>query len=186
MNPSARTKKTLKKLEKQFNLAKDTIEEATSEVEVVEVVEAELVEDNAGSELTVINPEDPEEDKPEFEVFGLPMLKEDFMMVRGQLMRLINTGQKIITEAGTLDIGDLKSSQIDALSSLQTALGSNLKLLIDIYDKINKIEAQKNSRSRGGQAFIAPQEGGGNVNVDKAIVFTGTTAELLDMMDGKK
>ena len=167
---SDRIQKKLKGLEKKFNLAKEVLEEVPLPVIIPEVVDdMPLVEYQEDAKT---------EEEPE-PVFELSMLKQDFMLVRGQLKRLINSGQMILTQAQVMDVGDMKSTQLDSLASMQNAIGSNLKLLIDIYEKITKIE-----KMQAGAIKVSPTgESMGDTYVDKQIVFTGSTTEMLALMN---
>lgn len=161
-----RTRVKLERLEKKFNLA-------ANEVESIPV--PAILEDDA-IEAEVVNEDDDEPFSPK--VFELDMLKQDFILVRAQLKKLISSGQNILSQAGVLDIGDMKASQLESLAAIQNVIGSNLKLLIDIYEKITKIEKMQQHRPKA-KASEAPT---GSTFVDKQIVFTGSTTQLLAMM----
>jgi hypothetical protein len=168
--------KKLKRLEKTFDLAAQTLAELP-EQEGGELVVAEVC-DVGECELAVVDTDS--QTTPE-DVFTLNSLKQDFTIVRQTLLKLINTGQTILTQVQLMDVGDMHPKHLEALAGLQNSVGSNLKLLIDIYEKIAKIEKMK---GKGGppEPDDVPE---GGVKIDKAIVFTGSTKELLGMMDKK-
>jgi hypothetical protein len=168
--------KKLKMLEKKFSMAQEVLEELPNVdsdlvvAEVVDVGEAQLDVINADNQ-TVTD-----------DIFSLQSLKADFVLVRQNLLKLINTGQTILTQVQFMDVGDMHPQHLSALATLQTTVGQNLKLLIELYEKIIRIENMKKGKKIDGEET---GEGKGSLKIDKAIVFTGSTKELLAMMDKK-
>lgn len=166
--------KKLKQLEKKFSLAKEVLDELpTTESELVVAEVCEVGE----KQLDIV---DPENQTVAEDVFSIESLKADFIIVRQNLLKLINTGQTILTQVQFMDVGDMHPQHLSALATLQTTVGQNLKLLIDIYEKIIRIEKMKKGAKPGEED---KDEGSGNMKIDKAIVFTGSTKELLSMMN---
>ncbi len=164
--------KSLNKLEEKFNIANNLVEELSS---VVEDLEFDNLPDLVSSPNEITLPQD-----TPVEVFSLDTLKSDFMLVRNNIIKLINTGQRILDAASVVDVSDLKASQLQALSDLQSTLGNNLKMLISTYKEIADIETSRN------KAGIKTQEGISNVNTgtitNNNIVFSGSSDELLNLI----
>jgi hypothetical protein len=143
----------IQKLEEKFNL------ETQKTNEIVEKID---------NEITSVDTEIPEE-----QLFSFEQLKNDYLMIRQELMKLIQLGQKILSSAADLEIYDLKAGQLMALAQLQDSVSKNLELMIDIYKKLTEIkknlEPQKEEKKE--EKF----------NIQNAI-FTGSTAELLKMI----
>ena len=161
----------MEKLEKKFDMAKATVEGAVEKLE-------ELGEDLIETGLEVI------ETSVE-EVFTISLLKQDFMMVRKNLVALIAKGQRLLNTSSEMDATELKASQVEALSELQNSISANLKLLIDIYNQVADIEKAKRSNQvemygHGGMPLNM-----GSVTTNN-IVFTGTPSELLSILKKDK
>lgn len=151
---------------------------AAREVEVItEKVEA-MVPEIDPEQTSLVPYEEPPVDE---NIFELSQLKADFQIVRRNLLKLINTGQNMLDQAGVLDISDLKSSQLEALATLQTTIGSNINLMTSVYKDMCIIEKARRSLSAPTQP-IAP----GNVNMgtvnNTQVVFNGSTLDLLNMI----
>lgn len=112
------------------------------------------------------------------EIFNTGMLKQDFLMVRQNIMSLISKGQRMLDSAGDLDATEMKASQIEAISSLSNAVSANLKLLLDSYEQITKIEKNKINKFIGDPVQ--------NINTGQVttnnIVFSGSPNDLLKIL----
>jgi hypothetical protein len=115
------------------------------------------------------------------EVFSLDTLKSDFVIIRQNILKLINTGQHILDTAAVLDPSDMKAAQLTAISQLQQTLGNNLKLLVDVYKEIVNIE--KTRSNIGGKNIPENQSivNQGTVN-NNNIIFSGSTDNLLSFL----
>lgn len=165
------------KLEEKLNLAKTAIEASDEAIEdlgitdLVDLSTGEVVEyHEEAKELSTI---------PE-EVFTLDILKKDFMMIRQILMGMVASGQRLLQSSGELDATELKASQIEAISSLNTSLVNNMKTLMDIYEQITKIEKHKYNKL-GSQGEVS------NVNMGTQttnnIVFQGSANDLMEILN---
>lgn len=159
------------KLEEKLNVASSLasclvqeLEIETTELEIIPPTEAELMTVDGNNE-----------------VFSTDSLKSDFIMIRQNVMKLITTGQKILESASVLDIGDLKAAQLTALSQLQMTLGSNMKLMVDLYKEICEIEKMRMGISGKIPDGSMKQLNSGNT-VTNNIVFSGDTSSLLDII----
>jgi len=155
----------LQNLEKKFNVANDLMEELT---EVANEFEKDLIPVQSNLPVEV------DEEK----VFSIETLKSDFLLVRNNIVKLINTGQRILDQASILDISDLKASQLQALSDLQSTLGNNLKMLISIYKEISEIEKLRVPTTK---QEIPSQINTGSIT-NNNIVFSGSSEELLTLI----
>lgn len=156
-------------LEKKLNIANELIDELNIE----DIVTSDIV--------PVLNHEIvPLKEDHQFEVFSLETLKNDFIIIRQNVMKLINSGQRILETASLLDVSDLKSSQIMAISNLQKTLGENLKSLIDIYKQVVEIERMRIKEKP------TEQQGTNLINsgtvVNNQILFNGSTESLLSFI----
>jgi hypothetical protein len=152
----------IEKIEQVFELAHKEVENA-----IVETDET----------ITEVETKDIEKiDKDQ--VFSFDTLKQDYLIVRQNLIKLIDKGQKILDQVTIMDIGDFKASQLMALSQLQDSIGNNLKLLIDIYKQLTEIKNNLDKKN-------VEEKDKGNVNVNNA-VFVGSSKDLLDMLNGKE
>jgi len=181
-------KDKLKKLHEKFNLAEETVNQMTEAIEVF----TEDSDDLSALEVTEI--QEPGKHLPTDldsfeEVFTLDLLKQDFMAMRNNILAVINRGQTILEETGSLDIGDMKASQLEALSSLQRSTGENIKLLMGIYKDIIAVEKDKYVLLRGlnqenlgstGQAPINVTQGG---TLTQNVIVAGGTHDILRLME---
>lgn len=183
----------LKNLEKKFEMAESLI----SELDVVFEEDGEGKFSSASrneSAVTVAAPVVPEQvsgellpavpDKVEEEIFSLDNLKADFMLVRQNILRVINAGQGILSQVGVLDLADMKASQLEALNGLQKTLAENLKLLVSIYKDIVDIEKAKGAL-KGSKGMQEPAPGTTVVqgNVNQNVLIAGGTHDMLDLLD---
>lgn len=151
--------KKFENLEKKFGMVTDVLEEL--EIEVVEEHPLQVVTENTDN------------------IFSIDSLKQDFVMVRDNIIKLVTTGQRILDTASILDVSDMKASQLQALAEMQTTIGNNLKLLISIYKEITDIEK---SRSKNEVPNTSQVANVGVINNNNNIVFNGTNTELLDLI----
>jgi hypothetical protein len=163
----------IEKLEKKFDLAKATVENAVETLE--ELGDGLIIHEGEPAELV-----------PYEEVFTISLLKQDFMMVRQNLVALIAKGQRLLNTSSEMDATELKASQVEALSELQNSISANLKLLIDIYKQVSDIEKAK----RSNMVEMYGRNGTTPVNMGSVttnnIVFTGTPSDLLAILKNDK
>jgi hypothetical protein len=159
----------LEKLSKKFGAAKSLIEDLDSLVSEIE--EPLLPEIIHSTEVAVIDED----------VFSTSMLKTDFLMIKQNLTSLISKGQRILDTAMQLDIGDLKASQLDALTNLQNSIANNLKLIMEVYKMISEIEKmrQKNSKFNTMETCNSAI----NTGTVNNFVFSGTPNDLQTLFD---
>lgn len=92
----------------------------------------------------------------------------------------MSTGQTILNTACLLDISDLKASQLEALSTLQSTLGGNIKLLLDCYKTMSDIEKSKI------KAIEKPSSVNNGEVINNNILFNGSSSDLLNMINDKQ
>jgi hypothetical protein len=119
---------------------------------------------------------------PEESILSMETLKQDFMLVRNNILILVNTGQKILSQASVLDVSDLKPSHLEALANLQNTIGSNLQLMINIYKDLAAIEKSR-VRAIPKQDAIA-QVNTGTIN-NTNVLFTGSSSDLMDLINNQ-
>lgn len=157
-----------KTLEEKLNIANTLIEELN--VDIIEpdpVVELETLP-------TIVNSDQVEE------VFTIDTLKSDFVLIRNNIMKLISTGQRILDSASLVDVSDMKASTISALSDLQSTLGNNLKLMVDVYKQIAEIEKMRLKGKLSSDTTTSINSG--TVNNTTNVIFQGDTSELLSLI----
>ena len=172
----------LTNLEKKFGMAIQEVDKVTDLVtEIIGPLDnlpAVSVDGEVVPAETELGTLTPIVDEP---IFELDQLKLDFQMVRSNLMKLVNTGQRMLESAGTLDLGDMKASQLEALSGLQNTIANNLKLMMEIYKDMAAIEKARRS-------MAPPPVAQGAVNLGTVnntnVVFSGSTSELLELIKG--
>lgn len=178
------TNEKLRRLEEKFNMSQELVNEMSQDILVVEP------DDLTSLEMT--ETKKPGEHLPEVqleEIFSLDLLRQDFIQMRSNVMSIISRGKTILDDAGTLDLGDMKASQLEALSSLQRSVGENIRLMVDIYKNIVAIEKEKHVMIRGlnqenlgvgtSQGAINVCEGG---NVTQNVIIAGGTHDILRLM----
>ncbi len=146
----------LQKISDAFDVANETLSEITVDVENSEIM-----------------PDDGEIDKFTSEMFSASQLKADFMLVRNNLIQLINVGQTLLKSAQFLDLDELPATKMEALASLQRAASDNLKTLITIYKDMREIEVGKGSNVR-------------KTETKNTSVFIGTNQKLLEALSDVK
>lgn len=153
----------MKSLEEKFNLAETLVEELDDLIEDV----GESMETASDDNLPMV---------PEHAgLMNIEGLKQDFMLARNNIIKLITTGQRILDQASVLNVSDLKASQLEALATLQSTLGANLKLLLEIYKDIAAIE-----KSRGNPTPSNVNNGSVTTN---NIVYAGSSSDLLKILN---
>ena len=157
----------LQNLEKKFSMAETLVEELTTVME-------DIQQETLPEPIPII-----EEEKNET-VLSMDSLRQDFLLVRNNIIKLVNTGQRILDSVSVLELEDLKASQLDALSNLQATLGNNLQLLISIYKDISIIEKSRQKPV----SKITEQVPVVNGNVtNNQIMFSGSSAQLLELIN---
>lgn len=121
---------------------------------------------------------------PEASIMDMNSLRQDFGLVRANVLKLVQNGQKILDKAGELDLADLKPSHIEALASLQNTIGSNLKLMMDIYKDIASIEKSR-VRPTVKQDLVQSNVNTGQINNTNNIMFTGSSADLMELINNQ-
>lgn len=167
----------LQKLEQKFGMAESLVEElgeAITELEIPDVAEnVPMVGETPVGELEAV----------EESILSMATLKQDFMMVRNNILSLVNTGQKILEQASVMDISDLKPSHLEALSNLQSTIGSNLQLMINIYKDLAAIEKSR-VKPVPKMAEMPAQVNTGTIN-NTNVLFAGSSAELMELINNQ-
>ncbi len=174
----------LKALHEKFNMAEDSINQMT---EVIEVLDDDLTSLQT-CEIKEPGAHIPSPSEVPEEVFTLDLLKQDFMSMRTNILAVINRGQTILEDTGNLDIGDMKASQLEALSSLQRSTGENIKLLMGIYKDIIAVEKDKYVLLRGlNQENLGSSQNQINVgaggNLTQNVIVAGGTHNILQLIE---
>ena len=144
----------IEKLQEKLDIAKDVLQK-THEVEL-------LKEDKLIAH------------KEEEVVLDIKDLRDDFIKARKTLQNIIDKGEDLLNKIEIIDIEDLKASQIQAIASLQSAIGSNTKLLLDIYKQRQEIE-KNNYQNRISSSEVKLQQNN---------LFVGNSRELLQEIQG--
>lgn len=114
-------------------------------------------------------------------VFELLELKSDFIMVKRNLKRLIHHGQTLFDQTASLDMEDLKASQITALSELSNSINRNLMDLVGLYKTIVDIETIRRGNP-GPTAYGQNNLIQGNLQQQ---IFVGNAADALKQIKKK-
>ena len=172
----------LQNLEKRFGMASGLVNELDALVDEIGIEDIDT--SPAGAVAVREDPGVPAE--IEESIICMQQLKQDFQMIRSNLIKLIDTGQRFLVAAGTLDIGDLKASQLDALSNLQRTISDNAKMLLEIYKDIAAIEKARNA---GKSKMNANPTDASVVNTghmtQNNIIFQGSTKELMNLIENQ-
>ena len=150
----------LENLEKKLGVASNIVQTLSTELELIEIPEI--------TDIAVV----------EEEVFNLQSLKTDFGLIRSNILKLVNSGQRTLDTASIIDVSDMKASTIQALATLQIAIGGNLNMLMNCYKTITEIEKLRIKEKK--------MDATSNVNmgtvVNNQILFSGDTNKLLDLI----
>jgi hypothetical protein len=155
----------LERLEKKFNIASDMIKE----FEINDTILVPTVMDL--KEVT----------EPNTEIFDVVNLKQDFQLIRTNILGLITTGQRILNSVSILDPSDMKASQIQAVSDILKTVGENSKILFDLYKQMAEIESLRNKKSKFVEPANQTISTGNNITTNQ-ILFTGSSDELLKLI----
>ena len=164
----------LQNLEKKFGMATSLVEDLDEAISSLDI------EDDT---LPAICPPVEGEVAVEISIMDMNSLRQDFSLVRSNVLKLVTAGQKILDKAGELDLSDLKPSHIEALSSLQNSIGSNLKLMMDIYKDIASIEKSR-YRPPAKQELVQSNVNTGQIN-NTNIMFTGSSSDLMALINNQ-
>ena len=159
----------IKKLEDQFNMATSLVTDLETLVKDIDENQLEIVDTSTG-EIT----------KCDESIMNLVMLKQDFTLVRNNIIKVVLAGQRILESASNIGFDEIKAGQIMALAQLQTALGSNIKLLMDCYKDIAVIEKSRK------QTVVAPTVNTGGVPIvqhNENNIFVGSGDQLLKFIN---
>lgn len=113
-------------------------------------------------------------------VFDLVELKTDFIMVKRNLKKLIDSGQRLFDQTIGLDLEDLKAGQIAAIAELSNSINKNLMDLVNIYKLIVDIESVK----RGSNQVPGALNSG--IQTLNQQVFVGNAADALKHINKKE
>lgn len=166
--------KNFELLEKKLNIANELMDELTFDDVKVQLPEV-IMPDNY-SPIEAVKGEE-----PKVELFNIESLKSDFLAIRNNVMKLINTGQRILESASVIDVSDMNPNLLNALSGMQATLGTNLKLMIALYKEIAEIERIRMKENKANGSSIAPSVNNGTV-VTNNIVYSGSTSDLLEIL----
>jgi len=155
----------LKELEKMFNMAEDTIE-SISQDELFEVENAKEIVPLPETEIMEIDPID-----SSLELFSENDLKVDFLLAKRNVHQLIRRGQHLLDTSEGLEIEDLKSSQVEAISHLSDTVGKQLNSLLEMYKTVATIEQMKKGKNSESDKQPIVQQNNA--------VFVGSMNELL-------
>ena len=155
-------------LEKKLGIASELIDE-------LNIPEQDIIL----PELTTLPSTDIIE-KEDFKVFELENLKSDFLLLRQNVLKLVNTGQRILDSASLIDIADMNPNMLKSLAEIQNSLGNNLNLLVNMYKSIAEIETSRNKHSKNKQLEPTAINTGSITNNN--IVFSGSSSALLDLI----
>jgi len=160
------------KLRKRFDMATEVVEGMSDDLDDLSL--CEVPEPGQNLPMDPLDPDNPE-------VFTIQALKCDFVLIRQNVIRVINYGNNLLDQVSVLDVGDMKASQLTALATLQKTLGDNVKLLMDIYKDIIVVERGKADLAGKTNPDILPGQGQMNVkgDVHQQIVVAGSTSDLL-------
>jgi len=153
----------LQNLEEKFNLAEQLITQLDG---VVEGMGLELQQD--------FSP-DPNAD-PNTSIMDMNLLSQDFLLARNNIIKLIHSGQRILDSANLLDLSDLKATQLEALSNLQTTIGNNITKLLDCHKEIANIEKAR-------QKPVGKKEPTQVANTVNQNLFVGSSSDLLKLIN---
>jgi hypothetical protein len=159
-------------LEKKLNIATNLVDE-------LEIEECDIFLPSSASEYPVQTLV--EKLPTNNEVFSIDTLKTDFIMIRQNVMKLIATGQRVCDSASLVDVSDMKPSTLQAIAILHQTLGSNIKLMVDIYKQIADIEKTRDkTRPKDEQPNVVTNSG---TIVNNNIAFQGDISELLEIIN---
>lgn len=115
-------------------------------------------------------------------IISVDSLQRDFEMAKSNVKTVMAAGQRILVAAGTLDLADLKASQLDALSNLQNTVVNSTKTLLELYKDVAAIEKSRQAgQSKLNQPGEAAMINTGTVT-NNNIVLAGTTKDVLDIL----
>lgn len=182
----SKNEEKLNGLAEKFKMAQDMVETVSEEFEDLNDLAIQEVPEPGQHLPAISGPED-------LQVFTIDALKQDFVMVRTNVLGVINRGNHILEQVSILDVADMKASQLMALATLQKTLGENVKLLMDIYKDIVSIEKDK-AILQGQMGGVDPLTGAnctpGNMNVrgdvHQQIVVAGNTSDLMNFVKKEK
>jgi hypothetical protein len=163
----------LQNLEKKFGMATSLVEDLDDAISELNI-EDNLPEIGKPTDGVVA---------PEESIMDMSSLRQDFSLVRANVLKLVHAGQKILDKAGELDLADLKPSHIEALASLQSTIGNNLKLMMDIYKDIASIEKSR-VRAPVKQDLVQSNVNTGQIT-NNNILFTGSSADLMELINNQ-
>jgi hypothetical protein len=109
-----------------------------------------------------------------------PRFEEDFEFTRDSLKELIEEVKKTVYRISMIASDTEKSMDFQAMAQMSTVLLSCNKQILDIYEMKKKYLTKKEVKQ------VPQMQPSGNVNVQNAAIFTGTTHELKKFIDGLK
>ena len=165
----------LQRLEEKFSLAQTLVEDLSTLVEDIPLDDFLPIEYSTEGALAEL--------KPNESIIDLNQMKMDFQIVRQNILKVVNSGNRILEEVSVVDISDLKPSHIVALAQLQTALGQNISLLLNSYKEIAIIEKSRMQPVKGTSKEVPNVNG--DLNQTNINLFSGSSAQLLELISNQ-
>jgi hypothetical protein len=162
----------LDNLSKKFNLAENLVDELSIVIDDITATELLPCPTEVSGEVALV----------EASILDMGLLKQDFLLMRNNIMKLIHSGQRILDSASVLDIADLKASQLEALATLQGSLATSIKLLMDCYQSLAAIEKSRKPSVKAIKETQAVNNGTVNNN---QICFSGSSSDLLKIINSQ-
>jgi len=165
-----KTPKRLRKVEELFEVAGKVLEECTIQEEENENSVEIIPSDNHKlKKVENFNTED--EALPR--LFALEEVRTDFLIVKRNLLKLMNKCQTLMDGTTEMQIFNITASQIDAISQLSNSITLQIQTVLKLYKDLAEIE----------QLRIPPEQRKLKKNEEKnGVVYIGDTKSLLNII----
>jgi len=164
MDRQAQIAGRIKKVEEILNVSQATLDEIQEKEEIldVEIVEAE---------------EYPLAERTD-SVFQLTELKKKYDLAQQSLQQIINFGQNLMSQTVTLELNDMKASEISAIAQLSQTIYTQLRGMVNMLKDITEIELnvkELNSVQQG----MGKLPSGTSFTQHNTTVIQGTTSDII-------
>ena len=175
MNTQKKIAGQIKKVEDILNISQNTLNTIS-----VDVIDVEDIEDEDSMDIEPI-----QEILPgtyESSIFGLVDLKKNFKLAQASLQQLINYGQGLMAQTVSMNLEELKASDVGAIAALSEAIYRQLRGLVEIFRDISEIEL---NIKKLNEKSIGNLPAGASFTQNNYTV-TGTTADIIrEIKNGK-
>lgn len=188
--------KRLKKVEELFDVAQDVLE--TCQIPTEENPKSDVPEESENPSVEIVEAGESREvseySNPEIHlprIFNLEEVRYDFVSARRNLYKLIKHCQDLMDGVPSLDIVDMKASQIEAVSLLANSINNQIQTVMRLYKDMAEIEQMRmppelkflEKRLSGSPGRPSNNKDDSSSSESNDAVYVGDSKSLMDIIE---